>query len=89
MHDDPRFIELKRRLFRFVVPATIGFLTWYLLYVILSGYARGFMGGVLFGNVNVALVFGLLMTVYVALGGMKGTAWVQIFQAVVLLGGAA
>lgn len=60
MHDDPRFIELKRRLLRFIVPATIGFLAWYLLYVILSGYARDFMGAVLFGNVNVALIFGLL-----------------------------
>ncbi|WP_026922931.1 solute symporter family protein [Glycomyces arizonensis] len=39
---------------------------------------------------NVGIVFvGLLMIVYVALGGMKGTTWVQIFQAIVLLGGAA
>ncbi len=40
------------------------------------------------GNVGIVVV-GLLMIVYVALGGMKGTTWVQIFQAVVLLGGAA
>ncbi|GAB3653555.1 DUF485 domain-containing protein [Glycomyces tarimensis] len=60
MHDDPRFVDLKRRLFRFIVPATIAFLAWYLLYVILSGYARDFMGTVLFGNINIALVFGLL-----------------------------
>jgi len=58
-HDDPRFVELKRRLFRFVVPATIGFLAWYLLYVLLSAYARDFMGTVLFGNINVALLLGL------------------------------
>ncbi|THV38662.1 solute symporter family protein [Glycomyces buryatensis] len=39
-------------------------------------------------NVGIVLV-GLLMIVYVALGGMKGTTWVQIVQACVLLGGAA
>jgi cation/acetate symporter len=39
-------------------------------------------------NVGIVLV-GLLMILYVALGGMKGTTWVQIFQAIVLLGGAA
>jgi uncharacterized membrane protein (DUF485 family) len=59
MHDDPRFADLKRRLFRFVVPATIGFLAWYLLYVLLSAYARDFMGTVLFGHFNVALLLGL------------------------------
>ncbi|HEX2145141.1 MAG TPA: cation acetate symporter [Glycomyces sp.] len=39
-------------------------------------------------NMGIVLV-GLLMILYVALGGMKGTTWVQIVQAVVLLGGAA
>jgi cation/acetate symporter len=38
----------------------------------------------------VGIVFvGLIMTLYVALGGMKGNTWVQIFQACVLVGGAA
>lgn len=35
------------------------------------------------------VVIGLLMTVYVAFGGMKGTTWVQIVKAGILLGGAA
>ncbi|WP_100444570.1 solute symporter family protein [Glycomyces xiaoerkulensis] len=39
-------------------------------------------------NAGIILV-GLLMILYVALGGMKGTTWVQIVQACVLLGGAA
>jgi cation/acetate symporter len=39
---------------------------------------------------NVGIVFvGLLMIVYVALGGMKGTTWVQIIKAVLLIIGAA
>src|SRR5690625_2088342 len=35
------------------------------------------------------VVIGLLMTIYVAFGGMKGTTWVQIIKAGILLGGAA
>ncbi|CAL9524956.1 Monocarboxylic acid transporter [Nocardiopsis dassonvillei] len=35
------------------------------------------------------VVVGLLMTVYVTLGGMKGTTWVQIVKAVILMSGAA
>jgi uncharacterized membrane protein (DUF485 family) len=42
---------------------TAAFLAWYLLYVVLSGWARGFMNTKLFGNINVALVFGLLQFV--------------------------
>ena len=54
------FQSLKRALRRFAFPATLGFLAWYLLYVLMSGYARGFMSTKLFGNINVAYVFGLL-----------------------------
>jgi len=39
------------------------FLVWYALYVIMSAYARGFMSHKLVGNINVALVFGLLQFV--------------------------
>ncbi|OLT29772.1 hypothetical protein BJF83_10460 [Nocardiopsis sp. CNR-923] len=63
MHGDPRFVELKRRLFVFVFPMSLGFLAWYLLYVLMSAFARDLMGTVLFGTVNVALVFGVLQFV--------------------------
>ncbi len=56
----PEFQELRRKLRRFVFPATAAFLAWYLLYVVMSGYARGFMDTKLAGNINVAYVFGLL-----------------------------
>ncbi|MFB9661718.1 DUF485 domain-containing protein [Glycomyces mayteni] len=59
MHDDPRFVELKRTLFRFTVPVLLAALAWYLVYVLLSAYARDFMGIVLFGNINLGLVLGL------------------------------
>ncbi|WP_214107923.1 DUF485 domain-containing protein [Acrocarpospora catenulata] len=55
-----RFQELKRRYRSWAFPMTVAFLAWYLLYVILSGFARDFMGAKLFGNINVALIFGLL-----------------------------
>ena len=57
------FQSLKRALRRFVFPATIAFLAWYLLYVLMSGYARGFMSTKLLGNINVAYVFGILQFV--------------------------
>ena len=57
------FQHLKRTLRRFIFPATIGFLAWYLLYVLMSAYARDFMGIQLLGNINVAYVFGLLQFV--------------------------
>lgn len=42
---------------------TVAFLAWYLLYVVLSGWARGFMGIKLLGEINVGLVLGLLQFV--------------------------
>ncbi|MEO3776788.1 DUF485 domain-containing protein [Micromonospora sp. B11E3] len=57
------FAGLRRALRGFVFPMTVAFFLWYALYVILSAYARDFMGAKLFGNVNVALVFGLLQFV--------------------------
>ncbi|MET7966103.1 DUF485 domain-containing protein [Micromonospora sp. NPDC005305] len=57
------FAGLRRALRGFVFPMTVAFFLWYALYVILSAYARGFMGTKLVGNINVALVFGLLQFV--------------------------
>ncbi len=60
---EDEFRQLKRSFRRFAFPVTVAFLSWYLLYVILSGWARGFMGQKLLGNINVALVFGVLQFV--------------------------
>ena len=59
----PEFAELRRRYAAFVVPATLVFIIWYFLYVVLSNWAPGLMGAQVIGNVNVALVFGLLQFV--------------------------
>jgi uncharacterized membrane protein (DUF485 family) len=57
------FANLRRAFRSFVFPMTVAFFVWYALYVILSAYARGFMGTKIVGNINVALVFGLLQFV--------------------------
>ena len=53
------FAELRRSHRSFAFPLTVGFIAWYLLYVLLSNYAGDFMGTKLFGNINVALVLGM------------------------------
>ena len=58
--DSAEFKELRRRYRGFAFPATVAFLVWYLLYVVMSNWATDFMGHKLVGNINVALVFGLL-----------------------------
>ena len=60
LHETAEFKELRRRYRGFAFPATIAFLVWYLLYVVMSNWATDFMGHKLFGNINVAYVFGLL-----------------------------
>nr|WP_042184164.1 DUF485 domain-containing protein [Kibdelosporangium sp. MJ126-NF4]CEL16118.1 FIG00525068: membrane protein [Kibdelosporangium sp. MJ126-NF4]CTQ94044.1 FIG00525068: membrane protein [Kibdelosporangium sp. MJ126-NF4] len=63
VQDSAEFTELRRRLRRFVFPMTGLFLVWYLVYVLLADYAHGFMSTRLFGNINVALVLGILQFV--------------------------
>ncbi|GAA1073327.1 DUF485 domain-containing protein [Tsukamurella spumae] len=58
-YDSKEFHELRRRLASFVIPISVAFLLWYLLYVLLATYAHDFMSQRLFGNINVALVLGL------------------------------
>lgn len=53
------FQDLRHRYRRFAIPWTVAFLVWYLTYVVLSNWATDFMSIRLFGNINVALVFGL------------------------------
>ncbi|MFH8618322.1 DUF485 domain-containing protein [Streptomyces sp. NPDC017979] len=53
------FGQLRHAYRSFAFPLTVAFVTWYLLYVLLSNYAGGFMGTKVIGHINVALVFGL------------------------------
>ncbi|MER5974053.1 MULTISPECIES: DUF485 domain-containing protein [unclassified Streptomyces] len=55
----PEFTELRHTYRSFAFPLTVAFVTWYLLYVLLSNYAGGLMGTKVLGNINVALVLGV------------------------------
>ncbi|MFI0982832.1 DUF485 domain-containing protein [Streptomyces sp. NPDC021093] len=53
------FQEVRRRYRRFVVPATLAFLVWYVAYVVAATAAPELMARPVAGAVNVAMVAGL------------------------------
>ena len=55
----PEFKELVSRRRRFVVPATIFFLAWYLGFILLAGYAPDFMGESVYEGLTVGYVLAL------------------------------
>lgn len=60
MQASPEFQNLRRTFMAFIVPLTIGFLAWYLAYVLIAGFAPGFFATRLGdSNINVGLIFGL------------------------------
>jgi uncharacterized membrane protein (DUF485 family) len=63
IHQSEDFALLRKKFRAFVIPTTVAFMAWYLLYVVMSSWAGDFMGTKLWGNINVALVFGLLQFV--------------------------
>jgi len=60
IQDSQEFAHLRAKLRRFIFPMSVGFLIWYLLYVLLASYAPGLMAIKVVGNINVGLLFGLL-----------------------------
>ena len=60
VQNSEEFIHLRKVFRGFVFPMTVVFLSWYLLYVLASGWARDFMGTQVWGHINVAHIFGLL-----------------------------
>lgn len=63
LQNSPEFAELRAKFRRYVFPMTAFFLIWYFLYVLLSVYAKGFMGTRVFGNITWGLILGLLQFV--------------------------
>ncbi|GIF11440.1 DUF485 domain-containing protein [Actinoplanes teichomyceticus] len=63
VQNSEEFARLRQTLRTFIFPTTIAFILWYALYVLLSAYARDFMAIKLAGNINVALLLGLLQFV--------------------------
>ena len=65
----PEFRELIARRRRFVLPATIFFLAWYLGFILLAGYAEDFMGSSIYEGFTVGYLLALSQFVMVwALG---------------------
>ena len=63
LQDSAEFADLRSRFRRFVFPMTGLFLAWYFLYVLLSVFAKDFMGTRVIGNVTWGLILGLLQFV--------------------------
>ncbi|HST48962.1 DUF485 domain-containing protein [Jatrophihabitans sp.] len=61
--DSPEFEALRRTFRRFVFPMSALFLAWYLVYVLLSNYAKDFMSTEVAGNIHLGLIIGLLQFV--------------------------
>ena len=59
VQNSEEFKALRTAYRRFAFPMTVVFLSWYLLYVFASGWARDFMGQQVWGNINVGYLFGL------------------------------
>lgn len=57
------FQDLRRRYRGWVIPVAAGSLIWYFAYVLLAAYAHDFMSQKIVGNINVALILGLLQFV--------------------------
>jgi uncharacterized membrane protein (DUF485 family) len=63
IHASADFHRLRSAYRRFVLPTTVAFMVWYLAYVLASNWAPDLMGTKVVGNINVALVWGLLQFV--------------------------
>lgn len=63
VQESPDFHRLKRSFIGFIAPMTLLFLAWYLLYILLAGFAPGLFAAKVLGSVNVGLLFGLAQVV--------------------------
>jgi uncharacterized membrane protein (DUF485 family) len=55
----PEFVQLRRRLRRFVFPMTGLFLSWYMTYVLLAAFDHELMARKVAGQINIGLVLGV------------------------------
>ena len=67
---EPEFQELVRRRRAFVIPATIFFLSWYMLFIVVTAVAPGFMGERITGGLTVGYVYALTQFLMVLVLGI-------------------
>lgn len=61
----PEFQELVRRKRRYVIPRVVFFLSWYIGFVLLAGYAEDFMGESVYEGLTIGYVLALSQFVMV------------------------
>ncbi len=66
----PEFRELVARRRRFVVPATVFFLGWFVAFILLAGYAPDFMGESVYEGLTVGYVLALTQFLMVLVLGI-------------------
>jgi uncharacterized membrane protein (DUF485 family) len=66
----PEFQELIRKKKRFVLPATIFFLSYYMAFILLAGYAKSFMASSVYEGLTVGYVLALSQFVMVLVLGI-------------------
>jgi uncharacterized membrane protein (DUF485 family) len=66
----PEFQELVRRRRAFVLPATIFFLSYYMAFILLAGYAEDFMGSSVYEGLTVGYCLALTQFVMVLVLGL-------------------
>jgi uncharacterized membrane protein (DUF485 family) len=67
--NSPEFKELIAKKRKFVLPATIFFLAWYTIFILLAGYAEGFMGTRVVGGLTVGYL--LALTQFIMVWGLS------------------
>ncbi len=81
VEQSPEFRELTSARRRFVLPATIFFLTWYLGFVLLAGYAPDFMARSVYEGLTVGYCLALTQFVMVfALGTMYARRAARVYD---------
>ena len=68
--ESPEFRELIAARRRFVVPATIFFLSWYIGFILLAGYAEDFMASSVYEGLTVGYCLALTQFLMVAVLGV-------------------
>ena len=56
IHDSTQYQALRHEYQRFAVPATVIFVAWWFIAILLGAFAPGFFGAIVFANVNVGLL---------------------------------
>jgi uncharacterized membrane protein (DUF485 family) len=66
----PEFQDLVHRRRRFVIPAIVFYLAWYMAFILLASYAPDFMGESVYQGLTVGYVLALTQFVMVAVLGL-------------------